>query len=191
MLEVPERMKGLSRDKRGYPVPFGVLIDNDGNPHFTINDECKRQEMIARDLCSICGQALHRGRWFVGGILSAFHPRGVFIDPPMHHECATYALQVCPYLAAPRYARRIDARTLDPAKVPGIVLRDNTMIEARPGLFVAAHARGQSFTGDDWQDYLRPTRPYIAVEYWRHGKRVGSEEAEKFVTEVLEAAQFK
>ena len=45
-IPVPARMQQLPRDQRGYPVPVIVLRDNSGRPHFTMNDEAKRQRII-------------------------------------------------------------------------------------------------------------------------------------------------
>jgi hypothetical protein len=102
-IPIPERMKHLGIDRRGYPIPWSVYRDPDGRPHFTIFNNVLRARGIRDDLCGICGTKLFRGRWFVGGPVSAFDPRGTYIDPPMHHECSSYALTVCPYLAAPNY----------------------------------------------------------------------------------------
>jgi hypothetical protein len=110
---VPDRMKHLETDSRGYLIPWGVYRDHTGRAHFQINDELRRLRSFRENLCPICGKSLFRGRWFVGGPMSAFHEAGAFADPPMHYECAVYALQVCPYIALPRYGRRIDDRTLD------------------------------------------------------------------------------
>src|SRR6478672_2277487 len=104
---IPERMLHLKIDERGYAIPWGVVVDDNGTAHFAINDHVVRRRSITEDLCGLCGHKLFRGRWFVGGSKSAFHEHGAFIDPPMHSECAHYALQVCPYLAAPRYTREI------------------------------------------------------------------------------------
>ena len=113
MVPIPARMAHLDRDRRGYPIFFMAYRDQQGRPHFTINDERKRQIVIARDLCSICGAPLLRGRWFLGGDLSAFDANGAYIDPPMHDECVHYALRVCPYLASPSWSHYVAGRTLD------------------------------------------------------------------------------
>ena len=69
-----KRMAHLALDRRGFPIPPSVYIDTNGRPrHFTINDEPKRQALIATDRCPLCGGKLLRGRWFVGGPQSAFH----------------------------------------------------------------------------------------------------------------------
>jgi hypothetical protein len=170
---VPERMQHLPRDRRGYPIFFGAFIDEDGTPFFTINDELKRAAMIRDDLCSICGRKLLRGRWFIGGAGSAFHPHGAYIDMPMHDECAHYALVVCPYLAVPSWRDAVAQAHLKQIK-DAIVAVDPTMIAGRPQLFVVVMAIGQRMVPGNTplQRYVRPARPYRKVEYWRHGQRI-------------------
>lgn len=179
---IPSRMEHLPRDRRGYPIPEGVFVDTDGRPHFTINDEAKRQEHISKDRCPICGSGLMHNRWLVGGAASAFSEHGAYIDPPMHKECAVYALQTCPYLAAPSYAKRIDDKTLDPEKVPGGVLMTNdpTMIENRPDPFVLVMfaKEDQLLIIDEvtrWVKYVRPTK-LGRVEFWSKGIRLSNNE---------------
>lgn len=171
-IRIPDRMKHLKVDARGYAIPYGVIIDRDGTVHFAINDEHIRRDSIQRDLCSICGKPLLRGRWFVGGPLSAFHPQGAFVDPPMHYECSHYALQVCPYLAAPRYTKEIGQAKADAKRSAldeNMILIDNTMIPGRPrdDTFIAICTAGQ----DVFDNFnTKPKHPYITVEFWLHGK---------------------
>src|SRR5262245_10413652 len=105
---MPERIARLPRDSRGYPVPWNVLVNDDGYPILTVNDQSKTVEAIVSGLCPICGGRLGKWKWFAGGPLSAFDEHGVYIDLPCHRECIEYALQVCPYLALPKYLGRID-----------------------------------------------------------------------------------
>ena len=165
------RLDKLPRDPRGYIIPFVVYRDRDGRPHFTINDDVRRAHVLKEDRCPICAGKLLRGRWFVGGPASAFHQRGAYIDPPMHSECAHYALVTCPYLAAPNWSKRIDAATLPPGEAP--VLLDPTMIPERPDYFVAVLATGQRLVpGNIHQSYIVPKRPYLRVEFWRRGQQI-------------------
>lgn len=178
-------MKHLKRDKRGYPVPWGVLVDNDGLPHFAITLENRRAEMVKRDLCSICGTKLFRGRWFVGGALSAFHKYGAYLDPPMHNECAHYALQVCPYIAAPSYSREIGGEKIKGRSHDGgIIVTNADAVPGRPAgdIFVAVMATRQRVL-----DNLntKPHQPYSAVEFWRHGLRVSDAEGYAAVESAL------
>lgn len=182
---VPDRMKHLPRDPRGFPIFAMAYRDADGKAHFTVNDERVRRRLIEEDRCSICAQPLLRGRWFVGGEKSAFsvEPRGAYIDPPMHAECARYALRVCPYLASPSYAKLLHGATMRPDD-PTLV-RDQTAIdspasahEVRPEIFVAVLARGQRFKLTAGGGLIFPKRPYISVEYWQHGWKLAREEGE-------------
>jgi hypothetical protein len=176
---IPDRMKNLELDPRGYPIPWGVYRDKDGRAHFTINDDRRRYAAIKGNLCPICSFPLFRGRWFVGGPISAFHEHGAYADPPMHHECATYALQVCPYLASPRYARRIEDRTLMQNDATPILV-DPTMIERRPELFISAMATRQRVT-KGFSPNVIPGKPFVRIEYWQAGKQLNQAEGESLV----------
>jgi hypothetical protein len=167
MIEVPDRMKHLERDHRGYPIPFIVFRDDDGKPHFTINDEHKVMRCKRNHICAICGKELLRGRWFLGGPMSALHPRGAYIDPPLHHECMQFAVQTCPYLISAKYTKRIDDKKLDRNKTTGVLmLVDPTMDPTRPKIFIAVMAVGQTLTPNG---YIVPKHPYRAMEFWRDG----------------------
>jgi hypothetical protein len=169
---IPSQMSHLKRDSRGYPIPDGLYIDQNGKAHFTINDDSKRLRHLRDRLCPICGRRLKSPYWFVGGPQSAFDPNGAYIDLPMHDECAHYALQVCPYLAAPNYSGRIDAKTL-PKNAPSMILIDQTMIPERPEFFVAV--RCKRFVIIKGGRYVKPVRPYQQVEFWQHGKQTEPE----------------
>jgi len=166
---VPQRMRYLPRDRRGLPIPFIVFRDTDGDPHFTISDAERRALVLKHDRCGICNHRLSRGRWFVGGPRSAFHERGAFLDPPMHHDCAEFALQVCPYLAAPSYSKLIDGKTLAADKAGAAIVLDANVDNTRPDFFVAVMTLGQRI----WPGgYIVPKRPFRRIEVWKDGERI-------------------
>lgn len=174
-------MRHLPKDRRGYPIPVNVLIDNSGKPHFTINDEERRQEHLTKHLCPLCGQKLLRGRWTLGGPASAFMEEGGYIDPPMHYECYRYAAQVCPYLALPSFTKRIDAKTLDPKNAAGhAIFMDDTVFADRPDLFVAVMHVGELYHRNvfGFIQRFKPKGPYRNIEYWRNGVQLSNEEGE-------------
>lgn len=180
---IPDRMKHLKLTASGVAIPYGVVVDKTGRPHFSINDEHIRARSLTKELCSMCGKPLFRGRWLVGGTLSAFHEHGAFIDPPMHSECAHYALQVCPYLAAPRYAKEVGVEKAKSAAFNHeLILVDPTMMPGRPAgdLFIALMA-----TKVDVFENLncKPRKPYSRVEFWRHGKQLSESEGITIVKE--------
>lgn len=183
-------MQKLERDARGYPVPFNILRDSDGRPHFTINDHVKAGICVNERRCPICGDPNDATLWFAGGPLSAFHPAGCYIDQPMHHECVQYAMKVCPYLAAPKYMGRIDAGTLDPEKLPkGMVTVDPTMIARRPDVFVLVEARTYSLSKNETPFLHLYPQGRGRVEFWRKGEQITYEDAKVFVPELQLAAQ--
>lgn len=186
--ELPAQMAQLPKDHRGYPIPWIVMRDRAGQPHFTINDHAKVMQCVDHGLCGICGGFMpkiadrrpHGGMWFVGGPGCFLLPNGAFLDPPNHFACAEYALRVCPYLAAPSYARRIDDRTIKPGMMPdGVaIVADAAALDARPPLFMLGQTqrymlleRGGSvlFTvaQHDWK----------LIMGWRYGEPIVIDEA--------------
>lgn len=98
---VPENIKALPTDARGYQIPWTVLIDDNGKPDFRVIDERKAAAAITDRICSICGKQMGEHVAFVGGPKSM--QSRMFIDGPMHELCAVYAAQVCPFIAAPKF----------------------------------------------------------------------------------------
>lgn len=187
---VPARMQKLDRDARGYPIPFNILRDSEGKPHFTINDHGKAETCINERRCPICGDLHGRVLWFAGGPMSAFHPAGCYIDQPMHKECVHYAMKVCPYLAAPRYTGRIDAGTLDPEKLPnGMTTKDPTMIARRPDVFVLVGARTYSLSKNATPFLHLHPQQRVGYEFWRKGVQISFEDAQVYVPELQVAAR--
>lgn len=186
-LVMPERIARLDTDERGYPIPWNVLRAEDGTPFFTVNDDRKSWQALRQHLCPICGGPLGRWNWFAGGPRSAFEEHGWYLDLPGHHECIQFALATCPYLAAPKYLGRIDVVHAEKLPPEARLLLDETIITERPEIFVAvASGRVESlqrYTGDKpgllagIQPYVRPSRPAMAYEFWRHGKQITLEEA--------------
>lgn len=170
-IEVPKLMRSLGKDSRGYPIPYLVMIDKKGQPQFTINDHTKAHSCFTKKLCAICGKRLDKGYWFVGGSRCFLHDRGAFVDPPVHLECGTYALQVCPFLALPHYGKRIDERKLNPENTPeGVAfVRYDGMVPNQPIVFGFGHTDQYKLrslpTGETYFTVLN----WNYVEWWKNG----------------------
>lgn len=170
-------MQLLPKDRRGYPVPFIILRDKNDVPHFQINDGKLVQKCIQQKLCAICGQKLGTDMWVTGGPLSAFHPNGRYFDTPVHGECGRYAMQVCPYLAAPMYSKRLDHSTLNSEDFNGQVFMDPTVIEERPVFFVMARIKSFKVEWHSKHHSIAPARPYQEVLFWKDGREINASEA--------------
>lgn len=171
----PDRIARLEHDKRGYPIPWNVLRDKAGVPVFIANDDRKHWQAIREHRCPLCGETLGKFHWWVGGPQSAFAEGGGYIDLPMHHECAQFALQTCPYLAMPHYQPdRIpapDGSRLEPEQR---ILIDHSMDHERPQLFVAVCSDRILLqdNGPIALPYTGPQKPMLAYEFWLHGEQI-------------------
>lgn len=119
---IPARMLRRPVDsRRDLPIPY-VNQHDDGTVEFSVVDGRMAARCALRQLCSACGQRLGRHLAFVGGLRS-FQSR-FYTDPPMHPDCANYALTACPYLARQTMRPRPD--TADTV-VPGLAGLDKSL----------------------------------------------------------------
>jgi hypothetical protein len=187
-VSIPPDLQGNDRDRRGLPIPFVVYRDLKGMPHFSINDTGVVDRVIAEGLCGLCGRPLKPDQiWFVGGPGSSFREDGMYIDPFMHEDCGRYAVQVCPFIAAPNY-RRVEGRTLKAGDIhEEASLYDNQIAPPRPLVFFFTRAAGFSVVDPQdgsGQKYILPDRPWLDVEFWANGEPITQAEAEA----ILEAS---
>jgi hypothetical protein len=198
---IPQLMLDLERDPRGLPVPYVVLKDKEGKHHFKINDSEKSIICVVKNLCSICGKPLISGqKWLVGGIASAFDERGYYIDLPVHKECGTYALQVCPYMAMNNYNGKLDMIKLQ-QQLPTVALHNPTVDPDRLPLFV--FQRPSAITAHMLQEQglvIKAAKPILEAEFWVEGERILHLEEivaklegtkwEKYLAEIVKLPQY-
>lgn len=171
-------MLGCPKDRRGYPVPANVMWQGD-EPLFTVNSQEWTRRALDDLLCPLCGQPLEKDdAWFAGGPVSAFHPNGAYFDLPGHGDCIRYALQVCPYMIAPRYTPKDNERIERLAK-EGILGIDPTVLRSRPLVMIMVRADGWMLTEQDnfGMRKLKPFRSgddygYPEIEGWKEGVKI-------------------
>jgi hypothetical protein len=100
---LPERMRELPIDDRGYPIPEFVS-HLDGKRDFRAVSLEHLANCIRLDVCWICGQLLEAAKVFVIGPLPAI--QAISNEPPSHAECAEFAAKACPFLLSPRAKHR-------------------------------------------------------------------------------------
>jgi hypothetical protein len=196
-IPIPFNLLTNDRDRRGLPIPFIVYRDMNGVPHFTVDNVSALNLVLAKRLCGLCGKPLKMGQmWLIGGPLSAFHEDGLYIEPPAHEECARYAVQVCPFIAASNYSRRIEAKTLKADSLHETAqIHDNQMAPPRPLFFALTRTSGiklidpQDGSG---QHHIQPRRPWKEIEFWQNGERITQDNAQKIAeTSELPPDQLK
>ena len=151
-IPMPERIARLPRERRGFPVPYIAEQHQDGSPNLGMVDSAMSAHCHELRLCSICGEKLAPAeRTFITGPSCVFGSDYGCDDPPMHEECAHYALRVCPHLIA-----------------PGSV---SVVITALRYLRRYVGADYWSYMTPDAADYW-PVRPHRRMEWWREGKQI-------------------
>lgn len=100
---LPERMRSLPVDERGYPVPYFVAWV-DGKPDHRIADASKMPRAVNQHLCWMCGQVLGRFNSFCIGPMCSI--TRTIAEPPSHLDCVRFAATACPWMTRPNAKRR-------------------------------------------------------------------------------------
>lgn len=183
-VKVPDLVKeNCKKDKRGLYVPF-IVLEEDGEYHFKINDTRKTNFCMHNSCCSICGTKIEDGFWFIAGPASTFHKNGSIADLPVHKTCGEYALEVCPYLAYARYNSKTDIDKLYKG------LKDKTLKLVN---LTVDHDRVPMFCFTKCDEFIlaatqngivhRPKRPYLEIEFWNDGVKLSQKEGEDILKE--------
>jgi hypothetical protein len=170
---LPDQLRALPRDRRGYPVFASVLppggVPEDGRVDFRVLNVATFLDLCARKCCGICGKRLARKLAFLGGPMCV--QRRVFGDGPLHYACAQYARQVCPFLvnAARQYSTdEVVGHFRDPNVIRTkpqrlvLFLTDDFLLLPAPGgkpVCIVKPGTAEWYTPDGvYLAYTRPTR---------------------------------
>jgi hypothetical protein len=167
----PGRLAHRPRDSRGFVVPYTQHVGPDGTPDFRVMDVDRVNEALRRRLCSMCGGRIERDVYFIGGPLCVAN--GYFYDPPMHRDCAVYAMTTCPHLA------RIKGRYAPvPESIGGgafVIVGD--MDTEKAEWFGLMRTSGYTFGSDrKGMTIIKARMPWRSVERWRGGERMEDDE---------------
>jgi len=133
---LPQRMRSLPVDARGYPVPWFVQFI-DGQPDFRVADGEKLVRALRGSCCWVCGEPVGKFKTFVIGPMCAVNRTSS--EPPCHTDCAVFSATACPFLRLPKAQRRdanIPAGVADPpgeflTRNPGVTLLWTTLSYTR------------------------------------------------------------
>lgn len=160
-IAMPPRIAALSRDQRGYPIPYTVWYDTENKPDFRVIDPSKWKRAAHHRCCGICGEPLGARMAFIGGPSAIEHR--LFTDLPAHRDCAVYALQACPFVAAPNFAY---ARSY-----PDGTSATQHMDIARPELFGMGITRSYQIARLPDGHQVMIANPFEEIEWWKHGQK--------------------
>jgi hypothetical protein len=164
MIRVPRRLLGPPRDDRGFVIPYTTFVDNCGRPDFRIIDHTRVSVCLTQRRCGACGEPMGKHLHFIGGPPCV--ENGIFYDPPIHKECAEFAIQMCPHLARSkgRYAPTPTAPEGATLAVPP------TVVEEKAEWFALMHTTDYTFgMSRDNMVVIRAKMPWLDVTRWRDG----------------------
>lgn len=167
---IPHYMADLPRDHRGWPITFTSVKLPDGRYDFTTSDLEKWLYVVVERRCALCGKKHDplAPLWWVGGPLTLMNR--YFFDPPMHEECARYALKVCPYLANPRYFAAKAHLVPDHLRID--VVSAN---KKKPAVFALMASNGYDLVDFQGDMLVRSDDWVSKPEWWMDGQQVNAQ----------------
>jgi hypothetical protein len=169
---IPERMKHLPIDERGYPVPWFVHVKEDGIPEFRMMNFSKFVRAIREKLCWVCGHRLGVHQSFVLGPMCTI--TRTTQEPPSHLDCAQWSAKACPFLTNPNMKRREDDFTREAEQSihqPGCPIKRN------PGSIAVWTTREYRPFSDGSGGVLLRVGDPEHVTWWREGRAASRREA--------------
>jgi hypothetical protein len=165
---LPERMRALIVDDRGYPIPW--FVDwIDGKPEFRAMDVRKWARAIKEKYCWTCGSRMGRFMTFVAGPMCGINRTSS--EPPNHLECAEWSAKNCPFLNNPEAVRRVDENmNLGSGTIGGISIPRN------PGVTMLWTCKDYTVWPDQFGGHLLQMGEPDHVEWYRCGRPATREE---------------
>jgi hypothetical protein len=160
---VPARLQHRPRDHRGYVIPFVTHLDQNGEAQFKIISDERAKRCLDHRLCALCGAPMGRHIFFIGGDLCVAN--GIFYDPPMHRDCAEYALRTCPHIVhAPGKLGRVPQPKTVGAPVLGVGAAGAAT------RFALMHGERYSYRRQGVMLLIQAALPWLDVTWYREGK---------------------
>jgi|HubBroStandDraft_5_1064220.scaffolds.fasta_scaffold20352_1 hypothetical protein len=162
---MPDRMKLLKRDERGFPVPWFVHWQDD-KPDFRVISPGKLGMAYRNGRCWICGGQMGAHRIYVIGPMCVINR--VTSEPASHRDCAEFAARACPFLTKPRM-RRNEKDLPEGRSIAGVHLDRN------PGCVALYETKSVSpFKAGD--GYLFRLGDPDRIDWWAEGRQATREE---------------
>src|SRR5262245_1656918 len=121
-IPMPQRIKRLPVSDRGFPVPWFVHWNDDGQPDFRVIGKNKLADAFKKKLCWVCGTMLGVHQCFVIGPMCGVSRTTP--ETPSHLDCSEYTVRACPFLSRPN-ARRNEVGMPEERYVAGIPILRN------------------------------------------------------------------
>lgn len=168
LFDLPDTMKSLPIDERGYPVPEFVWWGDDGKPDFRIIKPGWFTVCTAKKRCWLCGGNMGGRMWFVTGPMCTITRTSA--EPPAHRLCAEFAVKNCPFLTKPLAKRNERDLPKEKTDAGGFAIMRN------PGVTAIWETRSYRVFGDGQGKALIEMGDPQMVTFWREGRKASREE---------------
>jgi hypothetical protein len=158
--DLPNNMKGLPLDHRGFPIPFFVAYV-DEKPNFNIADARKVGICWSKKLCWVCGKPMGAYQSFVIGPMCSINK--VSSEPPSHLTCCEWSVKHCPFLTRPRMRR-------NPHAPEGVVKPGGIMIDRNPGVSLIWSSKTASVFKTATGPLFDVGEPTAMPTWWKEGR---------------------
>jgi hypothetical protein len=164
--QVPDRIRSLPLDVRGFPVPWFVHWDN-GVPDFRVVGPGKIADAVRFRRCWTCGEVLGKFMTFVIGPMCLINR--ISGEPPSHRDCAQYAATHCPFLTRP-HMKRNEHKLPEHHEMPGLAVKRN------PGVAVLWVSRGYQLFNAPGGGQLFSLGEPAELEFYAEGRLASRQE---------------
>lgn len=161
LFDLPDAMKRLPLDKRGYPVPEFVAWIK-GEPDFRVVKPGWWAKCVAQKVCWLCGGSLSKRQFFVIGPMCSV--TRTTTEPPCHRGCAMFAIKNCPFLTRPMAVRN-ERGLPEERHVAG------EMIARNPGVTCLWESADYKLFKDPSGQWLIEVGDPVDISFWREGRR--------------------
>lgn len=172
---MPDRMRRLPIDDRGYCVPWFVAWI-DGKPEFRAMDPAKWRRAVTERRCWVCGDILGKWLTFTIGPMCAINRTTA--EPPSHTACATWSVKNCPFLTRPQMVRREDDQVNMAACAANVA---GDMIARNPGVTLLWTTPSYSIFRDGKGMPLIEIGDAATVGWYREGRTATRAEVEESI----------
>jgi hypothetical protein len=160
-VDIPERIRRLPTDRRGFPVPAFVRWF-DGEPDFRIIRSDHIKACVTKDRCWICGEPMGTHKVFVIGPMCVVNR--ISSEPPSHRSCAEFAAKNCPFLINPM-AKRNERDLPEDRFTAGL------MIDRNPGVVALWESRNWRMMQDSRGLLLFNVGDAVELDFYAEGRR--------------------
>ena len=193
---MPQIIKNLPKDPRGYPIPANVTWLN-GKPIFKANDIVKENTMAENRQCSVTAVLMDRSTVrLITSPLNALGRPATVMDAPIHKDALDYSMKVCPYMCLGQYYKGFQKNFADKLNdkhdSEGVFFQNTSPVSTVPPFMIAIHPKHLQAVEHGPTDRVYTVYPsdIIGLELYQYGDKISFKEARPQLEEYLQVPEI-